>query len=108
MAIIGIGIDIWTPSINGGSRIHLPPGQAILFSRGQATVSFLANSPGTLTATGAAVVSFVGAAGGVVNTILNATGQANVAFVGATSGGGGFTPAYQFNDARNSMYATHV
>jgi hypothetical protein len=86
MAIIGIGIDIWTPSINGGSRIHLPPGQAILFSRGQATVSFLANSPGTLAAAGAATV----------------------AFVGSTGGGGGFTPSYQFNDARNSMYATHV
>jgi hypothetical protein len=60
MAIIGIGIDIWTPSINGGSRINLPPGQAILFSRGVATVSFLANSPGTLAAAGAATVAFVG------------------------------------------------
>jgi len=86
MAIIGIGIDIWTPSINGGSRINLPPGQAIMFSRGQATVSFLANTPGTFAMAGAATV----------------------AFVGATGGGGAFTPAYQFNDARNSMYATHV
>jgi hypothetical protein len=91
MAIIGIGIDIWTPSINGGSRINLPPGQAILFSRGQATVSFVAASPGTLAAAGAAVVSFVGAAGGVANTILNATGAATVSFVGAGGSGGGTT-----------------
>lgn len=90
MAIIGIGIDIWTPSINGGSRINLPPGQAFLFSRGQATASF--------------VSGFLFNA----NTILNATGAATVAFVGSTGGGGGFTPAYQFNDARNSMYLTHV
>jgi hypothetical protein len=108
MAIIGIGIDIWTPSINGGSRVNLPPGQAILFSRGNAVVSFVgAETAGaTLSATGAAIVSFI-SSGGVSGT-LSATGVATVAFVGATSGGGGFTPAYQFNDARNSMYATHV
>jgi hypothetical protein len=64
MAIIGIGIDIWTPSINGGSRINLPPGQAILFSRGVATVSFLANSPGTFAMVGVAAAAFVGSTGG--------------------------------------------
>jgi hypothetical protein len=65
MAIIGIGIDIWTPSINGGSRINLPPGQAILFSRGQATVSFVGAelAGATLSATGAATVAFIGFGG---------------------------------------------
>jgi hypothetical protein len=88
MSIIGIGIDIWTPSINGGSRINLPPGQAILFSRGNA------------------VVSFVGAE--TAGALLNATGAAIVSFIGAGGGGGGFTPSLQFNDARNSMYVSTV
>ena len=73
----------------GKHKISMPAGQTFMRSFGVSGVIFLTPI--------------------IANTIMNAAGTSTVAFTGATgSGGGGFTPEYQFNDARNSMYLTHV
>jgi hypothetical protein len=50
--IIGIGIGTAWPQ---SARIRLPPGQAFMFSRGQATVNFVGLSASTLTSDGTAL-----------------------------------------------------